>query len=356
MNKIMWTKYIVIFLVSFCMVLPILSPNSTIAEGDLLIFFPSLYEFPWEAMWTPELSGGTPRFINPQLGHLYPLSWPFAYDFHTYLPVYFLLHVWISGLGIFYWLSHRRTSYPLFGTLLYSCSGVMFGLITKPDKLAGYAFLPWFMLGLELLFSKEHHHKGWLIAVLSYAFAWFGGSVEGCVIMTLWGVCIACTQTKRVRSVGWLVAVGMGAGLIISVNLIPLLFHLPYTTRAQGVDWDQMTKLSMQLVDLTRMFVVDDAYSPIADMSLREHYLPSMYIGISGFFFTCIGLFAYSNRGLWLAIGLFFLLALGSSTPAYELVSNIPLLKTIQYPEKYWMGVMPVLAYWGAQGLSLIHI
>ena len=143
----MSTKFIVIILVSFFMVLPILSPSSTIVEGDLLIFFPSLYQLPWEAMWTPEISGGTPRFVNPQLGILYPLAWPFAVDFHAYLPVYFLLHVWIAGLGMLFWLQHRGVAYPLYGSLLYSCSGAMFGLITKPDKLPGYAFLPWFVFG-----------------------------------------------------------------------------------------------------------------------------------------------------------------------------------------------------------------
>ena len=217
----MLAKITVIVLVSFFMVIPIISPNSTIVEGDLLIFFPSLYQLPWDAMWTPELSGGTPRFINPQLGLFYPLAWPFAIDFHQYLPVYFLLHVWIAGLGMYFWLKRKDVSIPLFGALLYSCSGAMFGLITKPDKLPGYAFLPWFLLGLTILYSKERRHKGWLIAVLSYALSWFGGSVEGCVIMTIWGVVLSCTYKNKFKHISWLTGVGIGAVLLISINFIP---------------------------------------------------------------------------------------------------------------------------------------
>lgn len=346
----MSTKFIVIILVSFFMVLPILSPSSTVVEGDLLIFFPSLYQFPWEAMWTPEISGGTPRFVNPQLGILYPLAWPFAVNFHMYLPIYFLLHVWIAGLGVLFWLQHRSAAYPLYGALLYSCSGAMFGLITKPDKLPGYAFLPWFIFGLALLFSKEKRHQGWFIAVFSYALSWFGGSIEGCVLMTTWGLVLACTNKNMVKNLSWLAGVGLVAVFLISINFIPLLMHLPYTTRAQGGDWGQVTELSMQLVDLTRLLVVDDAFSPISDVAQREHYLPSIYVGFSGFICICIGSWRHSRKHLWFLAGIFLFLALGSNTPIYKVISYIPLLKTIQYPEKYWLGILPVLAYWGACG------
>lgn len=350
----MFRDCILLFLISVGLIFFIIPPDQTVVEGDLLIFFPTLYQLPWEGLWTPNLSGGTPRFVNPQLGFLYPPSWILAVDFHAYLPLYFLLHVLIAGIGIRTWLTEKKLQFPLLGMILYSCSGVMWGLLTKPDKLPGFAFLPWFLLGLTILFSKENRSKGWLLAVGAYSLSWFGGSVEGCVIMTLWGLGVALFHHEKWKSIGWLSAVGVCAVFIISINFIPLLAHLPMTTRGSGIEHN--TDLSMAWVDLLRLVTPDDRYSPIVDIQKREHYLPSMYIGFSGLMLVVLGAVRSRNL-LMLGMGmLFFVLALGENTPFYSLISYVPFLKTIQYPEKYWMGVMPAFAYWGAFGVQRAKI
>ena len=353
MNIIMFRDCIILFLVAVGLVFFILPTDQTIVEGDLLIFFPSLYQLPWEGMWTPELSGGTPRFVNPQLGILYPIAWVLALGFHTFLPVYFVIHVLIAGLGIRGWLKHLKVSYPLAGMLLYSCSGVMWGLITKPDKLSGFAYIPWFILGIQLLLSREARMKGWLMAIGAYCLSWFGGSVEGCVIMALWGIGMAVFHKEKRKSLLWVFAVGVSSVLLIAFQFIPLFLHLPFTTRGTGMG--VATDLSMAWVDIFRLFIPDDHLSPIADIREREHYLPSIYIGVVGSSMVFLGGLRNSSRFMWGMSFLFFVLALGAHTPFYELISYVPLLKTIQYPEKYWMGLMPIVAYWGACGFQNVR-
>ena len=352
----MFRDICIICAILLSVVFPILSPSQTIVEGDMLIFFSSLYQLPTEGIWSPDFSGGIPRFENPQLGILYPPAWLLGVDFHLFLPFYYIIHGVIAALGIRYWLGvYAPQSHPLVGMIIYACSGTMWGLITKLDKLPGMAFLPWFLFGLTLLNTGSDRKKGWWFAVLAFVCSWFGGSVEGCVIMVFWGLALVLLSEEKKSSFLWLCAVGAVSGLIISINFLPLLLHLPYTTRSEGIAFEEATELSMAFVDFFRLIWPEDDYFPFFDIAARQHYLPSIHIGVVGVVLLGMGI-CYSKKNTrslgWIFL-FFVVLALGSHTPLYNIVSYIPLLKTIQYPEKYWLGVAPILALFCAQGAAV---
>ena len=101
---------ILLVLIPFLMVFPLFWSHISIVEGDLLIFFEQLYRLPWKEGWNPDISGGVPRFVNPQLATFYPPAWPFAWGFHRYLPWYFVLHSILAGVGTWLWLRENKRS------------------------------------------------------------------------------------------------------------------------------------------------------------------------------------------------------------------------------------------------------
>jgi hypothetical protein len=169
--------------------------------------------------------------------------------------------------------------------------------------------------------------------------------------MVFWGCAQVLFSEEKRKDFFWLLLVGFVSVLIIAINFVPLLLHLPLTTRAGGLSFEQATELSMSFVDFFRLIWPEDSISPIQDIAQREHYLPSLFIGVVGFLLFFRGVLNSKDRSFLWVILFFGILALGINTFIYSLVIHIPLLKTIQYPEKYWMGIIPVIAFFGAQGL-----
>ncbi len=343
-------------------------PGRTIAHGDLLIYFPTLHQAPWQGAWNPWLSLGTPSLPNPQTGAFYPPAWLLALSWFRALPIYLFIHYAVAALGTWLWLRRGTTDRlaPWLAGVFYACCGPAWSLATKVDKLPGYALLPLMLLGLDLLLRESDPRRrrlGWWLVTGALTLCWFGGSVEGLVIagiaLPLWALLLpGATQTVRaaVHRLA-LVAASIGAAVAMAAcSLLPLLFLLPETTREGGLDSAAALDMSTRAVDWLRCLAWrPDLLDGLPAIAGRQHWLESLYCGWFALPLVVLGLkdgrVARGRIAAITGILLFAGVALGDGNPLAVLAwERLPLLGTIRYPEKFWLGTLPFQAWLLARG------
>jgi len=342
-------------------------PGWGLAHGDLLIYFPTLHQAPWQGSWNSWVSLGTPALANPQTGAFYPPAWLLAVDYARALPFYLFLHFVLAALGTWLWVKQATSERvaPWLAGISYACGGAAWSLATKLDKLPGFALLPFVLLGIGWLVGAgeaRRRAQGWLLSVLSLALIWLGGSVEGLFIAVLaaagWASLLPGAERGALallRRVGWCAAVLVAALAVIACSLLPLWLVLAQTNRSGGLDPAQALEMSLHLEDLLRWLLPAD----LAAVGGRQHYLPSVYGGVFALSLLLLGLLprgAMPGRRVALAGLLAFLfLALGEQNPVVcWLYGRLPLLATIRYPEKFWLGTLPFQAWLVARGWCLL--
>lgn len=365
-----WVAPVGLLLVCALLVGELWLPGRTIARGDLLIYFPTLHQAPWQGAWNPWISLGTPALANPQTGAFYPPAWLLALDWFAFLPLYLWLHYGAAALGTWAWLRRASSSRlaPWLGGAFYACCGPAWSLATKVDKLPGYALLPLMLLGLDLLLRERasaRRRLGWWILAGGLALCWLGGSVEGlataAVALPLWALLLPGTSmapTAAAKRVGWIAAAGVLGVALSACSLLPLFLLLPETTRSGGLDSTAALDMSTRAVDWLRCLAWHPALlDGIAAVSSRQHWLESLYAGLVALPLLALGLAASgparSRLAAVVGIGVFVAIALGDQNPLAALAwDRLPLLGTIRYPEKFWLGTLPFQAWLLARGWS----
>ncbi|NOY26324.1 MAG: hypothetical protein GXP62_10675, partial [Oligoflexia bacterium] len=315
-------------------------PDRTLAAGDMLIFFPTDYRAPWQGTINPAVMAGAPSLPNPETGAWYPPAWPLAVDWFKALPVYLWFHLWLGGLGVWAWTRRHTTAPagPLVAAVAWMSCGPTWSLLTKVSVLPTHALLPWVLYGVDRT-EDGHDAGGVTVIALSLASAWYGGAAEGIVLSAAVG-CLWALHRRRSLALTVL-GLGIGVGLCLAL-LVPLLTLLPTTTRAGGLGFDAATAMSTPLRDWFRVVVADpDWLHNFGDLGSRQHWLVSLYAGLVA---LGLGLLGLRHRKAWravLPIAIFLLLALGQHNPLYVWFQHLPLLGTIRYPEKWWLGAVP---------------
>ena len=348
-------------------------PGHALLLCDLVTYFPSLYGALGSA-WDPWVQAGTPHLANPQAGWFYPPAWLLALDFMALLPIYCFLHFAMAGVGAWAWLraSMGDRIGPLLGGVCYAACGPTFSLALFPDKLPGHAALPWVLLGLHLLLggSAAHRWKGWLLAPAAVALCWVAGSLEAVIIAGVAGpLWVALTPggplSPRVAAGRFASAAGImlvGTALAACI-LVPFLYLLPELHRAAPLSLAEATRSSTHPVDWLG-WLAPNAFWSGEDLQYRvaqgavssSRWLRSIYGGATALLLVL--LVPWRGRGnLVAAAGFagFAFLALGDLNPLREVIHDLPGLGVVRYPEKWWLGTVPFVAWLAARGWEALE-
>lgn len=337
-----WRTIAALAVATALLVGPLWQPGVGIAVGDQLIYFPTLFRAPWQGAWNELVMCGTPALSNPQTGLFYPPSWLLAVDYFAWFRVFVWVHLLWGAVGVALWTrTGGPTAWaPLVAGIAWAGCGPTLSLLTKVDKLPGHAWLPWALYGVSVLGARPA--AGVSLVAGSVAAMWFGGSVEGVAIAGL--ATLGWAASARSWRVVGLTLLGLGLGaLLMSASLVPLLALLPETTRAGGLSYDHAVRLSTHVADWARVLLPTAVSGP---------WLASLYAGFAALALALLAL--RRERAAGLMVLLFVALALGDQNPLYPLVHRLPLVGTIQYPEKWWLGATPFLVWLAGAGASRV--
>lgn len=315
--------------------------TGTLATGDMLVFFPTLYQ-PVGTTWIDGVMCGTPWLANPQTAAYYPPAWLLGLNYWRWLPLYLAGHVFWGGLGTWVWArATRLTAHgALVAAVAWMVCGPTFSLFTKLDKLPGHAWLPWVLLGATI-------PRGAPLVAIGVASTWLGGSVEGVVIALAASAAWAALTGGRTRLAGTWIGAGVGA-LIACATLLPALRLLPWTTRGGGLDAAAAMDLSLHTARWPYVLVP----GPVDGRA----WLGSLYAGVAA---AVLGMLGLRDRRAWVpALGVlgFAALAMGDQNPLYPTLLKLPGFGSIQFPEKWWLGTVPFATLLAAAGWDRLQL
>jgi hypothetical protein len=314
------------------------------------------------ALWTDAYGNGQPFLANPKNAVLYPTTWLYlVLPLFTAFKLHYLIHVLLGWLGLYvlcgsYSLSKKAS---FLGASLFAFSGMYLSSFEFYNHIAALAWMPWILAVL-------HRDAGDARArTVRLAFLWalmiLAGAPEF-ILMTLFfaagqALLRAGEWKKKVVMTGLSLAL---ASLISAAQLVPSLELLGRTERAaQSGQWP------LELVQIPNMmfphFLGNDREPGHHDFwgrHLFDQQFPlyySLYMGLGGLLLALFGSGRPRDRRRRLLLGLallFFLLACGRYSPFFFLYRFVPLLSSIRYPIKFFLGTVFCLSILAGLGFD----
>lgn len=325
-----------------------LPDGEIIAGSDLHWIFRATGAFAAEAwqqgqmpLWNPYIFLGLPQFAEPQLSTFYPPMWLLAVASPAFTFAFLYgLHIGLAAAGGYVLL--RQLGGKWSGALL---TGVIIGYM--PFMLvriyAGHfphlmtlAYMPWLLAAATWAAARPHWARA-VLAAIPLALAMLAGYapffpflVGGVTIWFFWLAFGAWRDNGRsagLRVLGQWLIVGVSAGLMAAVQLLPTLQFTLLSSRVAGADYAFASSLSLPFWALLRFFL-PEAYgaafgSPAywAPDVLPTYWEYMIYVGILPLLLLLLGI-VYSSQRRWFWLGLALLgllLALGPAAALHRL-------------------------------------
>lgn len=340
---------------------PILFSGKAIFYRDFqFVTYPTRH-FLWQAYqqgvipyWTTHTFGGAPFMATLHPGVFYPPSVLFFLnDFTLALNLYYVLHFLI--MGIFVFLLGRKWNLSWLAASCCGITGMLGGLVVASVLTSNY-FLSsiWLPLIFWLYYQYEGRNRmGWFIGLVLAIFTQTLAACPEISVMTmllLYLHAIVFTTKTRNRMEIFRITATLGVAVLLALGLsafqlMPTAQLLEHTFREGGLDYAFHTRWSMEPSKLTTLVLTPGYDDYLTTRSLKDTagyfsgLLHTLYMGIFGFLFICLGFLFRRDKavGFWLVIflfGIFF--ALGKYNPLYQYIYHwVPFLELFRYPEKY---------------------
>ena len=316
------------------------------------------------ALWTDAHGNGQPFLANPKNAIFYPTTWLYlVLPLFTAFKLHYLIHALLGWFGLYllcgsYSLS-RRASF--LGASLFSFSGMYLSSFEFYNHVAALAWMPWILVFL----SREPRPDRSRLIPLSvlWALMILAGAPEF-ILMTLLLAAGQALFTAGAwkRKIGLAVVSLFLASLVSAAQLLPSFELLGRTERsAQSAQWP------LELVQLFNMpfphFLGNDrepGHDDFWGWHLFDQKFPlyySLYMGVGALLLFLLGLtrpWDRRQKALLLEFFLFFLLSCGRYSPFFFLYRFIPLLSSIRYPVKFFLGSVFCISVLAAFGLDKV--
>ncbi len=316
------------------------------------------------ALWTDAHGNGQPFLANPKNSIFYPTTWLyFILPLFAAFKLHYLIHTLLGWLGLYllcgsYSLS-RRASF--LGASLFSFSGMYLSSFEFYNHVAALAWMPWVLL---LLGREPRPGRSRLVPLtILWALMILAGAPEF-ILMTLILAAVQALFTAGTwkKKTALAVLTLFLASLISAAQLLPSFELLGRTERSsQAAQWP------LELVQLFNMpfpnFLGNDrepGHDDFWGWHLFDQKFPlyySLYMGVGAlllFFFGLSKPWDRRQKLLLLEFFLFFLLSCGRYSPFFFLYRFIPLLSSIRYPVKFFLGSVFCISVLAAFGLDKI--
>ncbi len=325
--------------------------DSTILEIPLRLHTAELLKQGNYALWTDSHGNGQPFLANPKMALFYPTTWlylilPFfiAFKFH------YLIHPLIGWLGMYllaktYDLSRRAA---FLSSSLFFLSGMYLSSFEFYNHIAAIAWMMWALYLQKTDQKNRNIIPVWNIVV--WALLIISGAPEFIIITLLLSLMQLFMRfpldIKGLWRLGRIILVAI---FISAVQLFPAAELASNSSRDKGDGaW------SLELVQLPNMifpnFLGDDRSPGHVDYwggSYLDRGYPlyySLYVGFGFFILLFFSLSSFKKRKItflfWTAT-IFFLMASGKYFfILFYLYRKLPILSTIRYPVKYFIGTI----------------
>jgi len=316
------------------------------------------------ALWTDAHGNGQPFLANPKNAVFYPTTWLyFILPLFTAFKLHYLIHVILGWLGLYvlcksYSLSKKAA---FLGASLFAFSGMYLSSFEFYNHIAALAWMPW------VLWLLHRDVRPGRARIVPLAFLWALMILAGAPEFILMTLFLAAGQAFFTAG-AWKKKAGLTvlslflASLISAAQLLPSMELLGRTERAaQSAQWP------LELVQLFNLpfphFLGNDrerGHDDFWGWHLFDQHFPlyySLYMGIGALLLFLFGLRKPWDRRrkiLLLTFFFFFLLACGRYSPFFFLYRFIPLLSSIRYPIKFFLGSVFCLSILAAFGFDRV--
>ncbi|MGZ5478455.1 MAG: hypothetical protein ACXWGZ_02575 [Candidatus Aminicenantales bacterium] len=316
------------------------------------------------ALWTDAHGNGQPFLANPKNAIFYPTTWLYLFlPLFTAFKLHYLIHVILGWLGLYvlcgsYSLS-RRASF--LGATLFAFSGMYLSSFEFYNHIAALAWMPWV---LWLLYRDARAGRARIVPL---AFLWALMILAGAPEFILMTLFLAAGQAfftagQWKKKIALTVLSLFLASLLSAAQLVPSIELLGRTERAgQSAQWP------LELIQLFNLpfphFLGNDREPGHNDFwgwhifDQRSPLYYSLYMGLGALLLFLFGLRKPWDRRqkiLLLMAFLFFLLSCGRYSPFFFLYRFVPLLSSIRYPVKFFLGSVFCLSILAAVGFDRV--
>ncbi|MCA9752993.1 MAG: hypothetical protein KC591_12430, partial [Gemmatimonadetes bacterium] len=320
------------------------------------------------ATWCPGMFAGYPLFAETQTGPLYPP----VFVLFSLLPATLAfswsvaLHLVLGGAGA-YLLARRFGAAPAAAALAgvaFESSGFLVTHVVHFNLLIGAAWMPWIPWLVTRTFDGSRAAPIALAAVLAGLLL---GAHPYATLMAL--ALAAWTFVHRAgRSpAAWtggasaILAAGLLAVALAAVQVLPTREFLPQTTRGEAVSWDFLTFGSWEPWRIVTLVAPDRVGTPVDDTFWGgpdwSHFAETCaYVGTATLALAAVALVLVPSRATWPAIlaAISFVLMLGRFTPAYRVLTWLPLFQSTRLPSRFALPFTLALAILAAIGLDAL--
>jgi len=312
------------------------------------------------ALWTDAHGNGQPFLANPKNAVFYPTTWLYLFlPLFTAFKLHYLIHALLGWLGLFvlcksYSLS-RKASF--LGASLFAFSGMYLSSFEFYNHIAALAWMPW------VLWLLHRDVRPGRARIVPLAFLWALMILAGAPEFILMTLLLAAGQAfftagKWKKKIAIAVLSLLMATILSAVQVLPSIELLGRAERAtQSAQWP------LELIQLFNLpfphFLGNDREpghndfwgSHLFDKKFPLYY--SLYMGVGTLLLFLFGLRKPWDRRqeiLLLMFFFFFLLACGRYSPFFFLYRFFPLLSSIRYPVKFFLGSVFCLSILAALG------
>lgn len=317
------------------------------------------------ALWNPHVFAGAPYLGGFQSALLYPPNL-----LHLLLPtgtainLLIALHIFLGGLFMFLWTSHRRL-HPLAcltsaGIFMFSGAQFLHIYAGHLPNLYSMAWAPLLFLAMDGFFRNRS--LGWcLLGVLAVSMQILAGHPQyvfyTAVAAALYsGLCMVRAQGRLILA-GGLMAMFAGAAALTSVQLLTGMEAAGQSVRSVGVTFDFASMLSFPpenfITFLAPGFFGDMVHFPYWGRGCLWEM--SVFMGTAGFVLVLYGAVCGERRlrrfSLPMALLLLFL-ALGAHTPLFKVLFDwVPGFDKFRGNSKFIFQALLFLAMLAGLGL-----
>ena len=316
------------------------------------------------ALWTDAHGNSQPFLANPKNAVFYPTTWLYLIlPLFTAFKLHYLIHVILGWLGLYvlcgsYSLSKKAS---FLGASLFAFSGMYLSSFEFYNHIAALAWMPW------VLWLLHRDARPGRARIVPLAFLWALMILAGAPEFILMTLFLAAGQAflmagKWKKKIAIAVLSLFLASLISAAQLLPSIELLVRTERAaQSAQWPLALA---QLFNLPFPHFLGNDREPGHDdfwgWHLFDQQFPlyySLYMGVGALLLFLFGLRKPWDRRqkiILLMFFFFFLLACGRYSPFFFLYRFIPLLSSIRYPIKFFLGSVFCLSILAAFGFDRV--
>jgi len=317
------------------------------------------------ALWTDSHGQGQPFLANMKTAAFYPTTWLYLFlPFFVAFKIHYLIHPIIGWIGMYllgksYCFSQKAS---FLASSLFFFSGMYLSSFEFYNHIAAIAWMMWALFLARL--DRPLKSLTFFFNILVWVLLILAGAPEFIIIAGLLVLAQAFITKESFKGyVTRLAVAGLLAGLICAGQLLPSFEMLKQTERSpQAVLWPLEL---IQLNNLTFHGILGDDRQPGYNLFWGGHlfntWYPlyySLYIGFGALLLSLVSLFRLKDRRikLWLIVGvLFFLMSCGKYSPFFFIYQHIPVLSSIRFPVKFFIGSIFCLSLMAGYGLDWLR-